>query len=111
MFLENLATEVFPYINHQTKMAYSYKKLQSGDVVIIKEMNPGKGILADGYWQMAIVDEAIPGKDGYIRDVTLKYKNLKPGKSYEGSLDIFIKRSVHNLVLILSVEEQTDCSH
>ena len=57
---------------------------------------------------MAIVDEATPGKDGHVRDVILKYKNLKPGVSYEGSSDIFIKRSVHNIVLILPVEEQTD---
>ena len=59
-----------------------------------------------GKWQLAMVDIADTGKDGKVKDVNVKYKNLQSGKTYDGSLDTLVKRSVHNLVLILPVEEQ-----
>ena len=57
---------------------------------------------------MAMVEEAMIGKDGIVRDVILKYKNLKEGKSYNGQSNTRIKRSAHSLVLLLPVEEQGD---
>ena len=52
------------------------------------------------------MDEAIPGKDGKVRDVTVKYKNLNEEKGYIGGKEILLKRSVHKLVLVLPIEER-----
>ena len=51
------------------------KDIKKGDLVIVKTVKQ-----VCGKWQLAIVDQAIPGKDGGVSDVILKYKNLKDGK-------------------------------
>ena len=77
------------------------RNLKEGDIVIVRNANQIRG-----KWQMAMVIDAQPGKDGRVRDVTVKYKNNNSGRTYDGSVDVTIKRSVHNLVLILPIEEQ-----
>lgn len=47
------------------------------------------------------------GGDGNVREVDLKYKIIKDGKGYDGSMDKFMRRSVHRLVKLLPIEEQT----
>nr|XP_027223966.1 uncharacterized protein LOC113816133 [Penaeus vannamei] len=44
--------------------------------------------------------------DGKVRNVTLRYKLSIPGTKYNGQRDILIDRSVHNIVVILPIEEQ-----
>ena len=59
-----------------------------------------------GSWRLAEVEEAAPGRDGKVRDVTIKYKNLNDDKFYTGGKDVILKRSVHKLVLVLPIEER-----
>ena len=77
------------------------RNLKVGDIVIVKDAKQVRG-----KWQIAVVHTAVPGKDGKVRDVEVRYKLLKDGINYNGGPDIVIKRSVHNLVLILPLEEQ-----
>ena len=42
-----------------------------------------------------------------MREVDLRYKLVKDGKGYDGSVDKFMTRSVHRLVVLLPVEEQS----
>ena len=77
------------------------RDMKVGDVVIIRDSKAPRG-----QWKFALVHSVLPSKDGKVRDVELKYKNLRPGVSYTGAPDIVVKRSVHNLVLLLPVEEQ-----
>ncbi len=57
-------------------------------------------------WNLAQIAEATPSEDGKVRNVTIRYKNPKPGMKYEGEPDMMVKRSVHKLVVLLLVEEQ-----
>ena len=60
---------------------------------------------------MAEMIEANGGRDGKVRNVTLRYKIQTPSKqgsksAYTGTPDIVVRRSVHRLVLILEAEER-----
>ena len=59
-----------------------------------------------GVWKPAQIEEAVKGKDGKVRDVVVRLKNLDVTRTYKGKPDMLLKRSVHRLVLILPVEEQ-----
>ena len=59
-----------------------------------------------GQLNLTQVDITNPGNGSKVRDVTIRYKNQSPGALYCGQQDILINRSVHKLVIILSVEEQ-----
>ena len=60
-----------------------------------------------GSWKLARVHQVHPGTDGRVRNVTLSYKILEAGAKYEGRKDTYVDRSVHNLVLVLPIDEQT----
>ena len=93
-----------PSLTYQLKWHSKQRDLQIGDVVLITDSNSLKGT-----YNLALVCETHPGKDGKIRTVTLSYKNYKVGettKIYKGAKDIKIRRSVQRLVLILPIEEQ-----
>jgi hypothetical protein len=77
------------------------RNLKIGDIIIIRDHK-----LPRGQWKFAIVHTATAGKDGRVRDVEVKYKDLRPGVSYCGAPNVIVKRSVHSLILLLPVEEQ-----
>ena len=59
-----------------------------------------------GVWKLAQVCDAQPGRDGLVRDVTIRYKRQITGSKYEGSSDVQVRRLAHRLVAILPVEDQ-----
>lgn len=69
--------------------------------MLVKDKNALKG-----NWKLAQVIFTSPGFDGKVRNVTLRYKLSIPGTKYNGQRDILIDRSVHNIVVILPIEEQ-----
>lgn len=77
------------------------RNLCKGDIVLLEDSNSVRG-----EWKLTEVNEAIPGRDGKVRDVTVKYKNLNADKKYGGGKEVQLKRSVHKLVLILPIEER-----
>ena len=93
-----------PSLTYQSKWYSKQRDLQIGDVVLITDSNSLKGT-----YNLALVCETHPGKDGKIRTVTLSYKNYKVGESskvYKGAKDVKVRRSVQRLVLISPIEEQ-----
>ena len=76
------------------------RDLCEGDVVMMKESNALKD-----HWRLALVHKVHPGADGRIRNVTVSYKILQDGDKYKGTKDTFVKRSVHNLVLVVPVDK------
>ena len=50
---------------------------------------------------MAEVSVALPGSDGKVRDVTLRYKVQDDDSKYMGSKDMLINRSAHRLFFYL----------
>ena len=86
-FWKNWMMKYFHTLIVRQRWHTSVSNLRKGDVVIIKDINPVRG-----KWQMARVVEAVPGKDGCVRDVSLKYRNLSEGeKSYYGGAEVVIK--------------------
>lgn len=76
------------------KWHHDVRNVRVGDIVVVQDSNVLKGI-----WKMAIVVNVSAGVDGKIRDVSLRY-NAKDESQ------VIVKRSVHKIVVILSVEEQ-----
>jgi len=77
------------------------RNVKPGDIVLVKDKNALKG-----NWKLAQVIFASPAFDGKVRNVTVRYKLSIPGTKYNGQRDILIDRSVHNIVVILPIEEQ-----
>lgn len=53
------------------KWYYEKRYIKVGDIVSIQNHNTMRG-----YWRMAEVISASPGKDNHVRDVCVWYKNL-----------------------------------
>lgn len=100
-FWKRWQRDYFPSLIVRQKWHTQRRNLRPGDIVLIQENN-----LVKGAWKMAEVVVAVPGSDGQVRDVTLRYKVYKPGRQYKGQTDMLIKRSVHRLIVLLPVEEQ-----
>jgi len=92
----------FPSLIIQQKWNVDCRNLAIGDIVLVQDSKSLRG-----HWKLAEVCSAIPGKDGKVRDIEIRYKNQSEGACYDGSKDLTIKRSVHRLVLIVPVEERT----
>ena len=80
------------------------RNLKTGDIVLVQDRNALRG-----QWKLAEVVEARVGRDGKVRDVTLRYKSQGSGKQatsskYTGAPDTIVQRSVHRLVLILEAD-------
>ena len=71
------------------------RNLQIGDLVLFQDSN-----VVRGTWKFAEVAVAERGKDGKVRNVTLRYKAKKAGVEYRGEKDVFVKRSAHRIVVI-----------
>ena len=57
-------------------------------------------------WKLGEIVIAESGKDGKVRNVSIRYKPRKEGAGYKGLKDIVITRSAHKIVVILPVEER-----
>ena len=77
------------------------RNVQVGDVVLVQDSNTIRG-----QWKLAQICEAIPGMDGRVRDVKIRYKNISAGRNYRGCQDSTLCRSVRRLVVVLPIEEQ-----
>ena len=91
-----------PSLLYQHKWHSAHRDLQVGDVVLITDSNSLRGS-----YNLALVNDTHPGKDGRVRTVTLSYKNYKVGESvreYKGAKDVTVRRSVQRLVLISPIE-------
>ena len=94
--------DYFPTLIIRQKWHTSSREIQVGDLVIVQDSNAIRG-----KWKLGRVVEKMPSRDGKIRDVTVMYKNMGTGGQYSKSVEkMFIKRSVHRLVVILPVEDQ-----
>ena len=97
----------FPTLIVQKKWHTEKRNLQVGDIVIVQ---PDKKEF-HSHWRLAQVCRAEKGRDERVRSVTLRYKQQGKNNTYKGLMDTEITRSVHRLVLILPVEEQTKGSN
>ena len=101
-FWKRWTRDFFPTLIIRQKWHTSVRNLKVGDIVMVQDSN-----MIRGQWKLAQICEANPGKDGKVRDVQLRYKVLDSSSSYRGCSDMKINRSVHRLVVVLPVEEQT----
>ena len=100
-FWKKWTRDFFPTLIVRAKWHVGKRNVQPGDVVLVKDSNAVRG-----KWKLAQVMTAVPGSDNKVRNVTLRYKATKSGVKYNGQRDTVIDRSVHNIVVILPVQEQ-----
>ena len=85
----------FPNLIIQQKWHHKRRNIQEGDIVIIADKN-----LNRGEWKLGRVTEVVPGIDGYVRRISIQYKNKG------SSIFTTIERAVQRIVVILPKEEQ-----
>lgn len=100
-FWKKWMRDFFPTLVIRAKWHSEKRNVRKDDIVLVKDSNAIRGS-----WKLAQVVTATPGSDGKVRNVTLRYKSGQPGSKYKGQRDILIDRSVHNIVVILPIEEQ-----
>ena len=92
--------DYFPTLVVRQKWHVSKRNVVLGDIILLQDSN-----IVVGKWKLAQLVEATPSQDGKVRNVTVRYKNPKPGMKYEDEADMMVKRSVHKLVVLHPVEE------
>ena len=100
-FWKRWMRDYFPTLIVRNKWHVEKRNVSIGDIVLVKDSN-----VVRGHWKLAQVLTANPGSDGKVRNVTLRFKSGQTGTKYHGQKDTHIVRSVHNIVVILPVEEQ-----
>ncbi|XP_067937152.1 uncharacterized protein [Watersipora subatra] len=93
-----------PTMAYQSKWYKKTRNLMIGDIVMVKDSNALRS-----QYHLAEVCQTHPDSNDTVRLVSICYKNFRSGKmtkTYSGSPDTVITRSVHKLALIIPVEEQ-----
>ena len=101
-FFKRWRRDYFPTLIIRQKWHTAKRDPQVGDVVLVQDNNVVRDL-----WKLGQISEVKKGVDNRVRDVTVRYKNTKPGPEYQKEPDVFIKRSVHKIVIVMPVEEQT----
>lgn len=104
-FLEDLKSEFwrkwFLQVFENLAPSYRWKKksrnVMAGDVVLVQDSS-----LFSGKYKLAIVSEVKNGRDGCVRSVKMKYKNV--GKNGKMAQFTEIERSVHTVVVVVPVD-------
>ena len=92
-FWELWKNQYISEINHRSKWLRPSRNLEVGDVVLIKENTPRP------LWPLAIVHKTIPSQDGLVRKAIVRLKGEI------GTKPQFRERAIHQLVLLISVED------
>lgn len=100
-FWRHWMRDYFPTLTIRQKWHTAQRNMKKGDIVLVQDND-----MIRGNWKLAQVCQAEPGRDGKVRDVVLRYKQLNSDSMYEGKRDRLINRSVHRLVLLLPAEDQ-----
>ena len=53
-----------------------------------------------GEWKLGVVDEILESKDGRVRNVVVRYKNL--------DTNVRVRRAVQRLIVIVPVDEELE---
>ncbi|XP_067939577.1 uncharacterized protein [Watersipora subatra] len=94
-----------PTMAYQSKWYKKTRNLMIGDIVMVKDSNALRS-----QYHLAEVCQTHPDSNDTVRRVSIRYKNFRSGKmtkTYSGSPDTVITRSVHKLALIIPVEENS----
>lgn len=93
--------DFFPTLIVKVKWHTERRNVKQEDIVLVKGSNAVRSS-----WKLTQVMTATSGSDGKVRNVILRYKFEHPSSKYKGQKDILIDISVHNIVMILPIEEQ-----
>ena len=98
-FWQKWTRDFFPSLVIEPKWHVAKRDVCIGDVVLIQDNN-----MVRGKWKLGRVSKILQSKDGKVRKVEVKYKN-QSDKGHSVPF-ITIDRAVHNLVVIVPIEEQ-----
>ena len=92
-FWKKWTQEVFPNLVIEPKWHTERRNVKVNDVVLVQDAN-----LVRGEWKLGVVDEILESKDGRVRNVVVRYKNL--------NTNVRVRRAVQRLIVIVPVDEE-----
>ena len=92
-FWKKWTQEVFPNLVIEPKWHTQRRNVNVNDVVLVQDAN-----LVRGEWKLGVVDEILESKDGRVRNVVVRYKNL--------NTNVRVRRAVQRLIVIVPVDEE-----
>ena len=82
-------------LQFRSKWLRPSRNVMEGDVVLVREPSPRPS------WPLAIVHKTLPGEDGLVRKVILRFS------AKYGPQQRFKERAIHDLVLLTPVKEES----
>lgn len=95
--------QVFPHLIPSYKWRNQSRNVKVGDVVLVKESNPVKA-----RYLLGLVEKVMPGEDGLVRKVVVKYKNVTCDSDLKKLKFHETERSVQNIVVLVPVDWNPD---
>ena len=90
------STVAVPRLAHRTKWFNPERNLEIGDIVYFQKDSSG----LDSHWTTGRVDEVVPGADGHVREVVVRYRNSSE------EYDRLTNRAVRSLVRLHNLDDQ-----
>ena len=87
-------------LNQQNKWQVKRRNMKAGDVVLVKDENTDRM-----KWPLAVVEEAIIGKDGLVRNVILRMRTGESEVVGKNAKFSQLKRPIQKVVLLLENNE------
>lgn len=97
-----MAQRLFPHSIVRQMWHIDRRNACPGDIVLLQNKNA-----FPGQWRRVQVKSVKSCRYDKIRYVIVRYKIKRPGNTYKGQDDVCVSRSVHRLVVTLTVEEMT----
>ena len=89
------STVAVPKLAHRTKWFTPEKNLEVGDIIYYQKDSSG----LDCHWTTGMVDEAVHGDDGLVREVVIRYRNSSEG------FDRFTNRAARSCVRLHNMDD------
>ena len=90
------STSAVPKLAHRAKWFHPHESLEKGDIVYFQKDSSG----LDKRWTVGMVDEAIEGADGLVREVVIRYRNASE------NYDRFSNRAARSCVRLHNMDDQ-----
>ena len=95
----------FPSLLIRQKWHTTKRNVKVGDICILQDISALRG-----EWRLVIVTSVFPDELGVVRNVEVKAKPKQSGSiEYVPSSSLFLKRHVNNLIVLVPLEEQSQC--
>ena len=90
------STSAVPKLAHRVKWFHPQGNLEKGDIVYFQKDSSG----LDNRWTVGMIEEAVEGTDGFVREVVIRYRNASEDN------DRFTNRAARSCVRLHNMDDQ-----